>query len=145
MTGNDSTELLEIINDEQDMAEIKPSAEDRENSCTLPPGQHPYDPAKADIDAVGFALDRVQTFLVWIDEHRAGFEKLRHTDQQAAEAELSKLRHATVQGMRYLQRLSELLLAGYTFDRTKRLPEGLRRGWFWSFVKNLCQKAKGVS
>lgn len=108
-----------------------------ENSCTLPPGQHPYDPGKKDIDPIGFALYRVQTFLIWIDEHRASFEKLRHTDQEAAEIELSNLRDSTVQGMIYLQRLSELLLASYTIDPNKRLPESLRRGWFSSYVKQL--------
>jgi hypothetical protein len=107
------------------------------SSSTLPPGQHPYDPVKKDIDPVGFALYRVQTFLVWIEEHRATFEKLRHTDQEAAESELSNLRNSTVQGMVYLQRLSELLLAGYTIDPNKRLPESLSRGWFSSCVKRL--------
>ena len=47
----------------------------RSTAVHLPPGQHPYDPVKKDIDPVGLALDRVQTFLVWIDEHRATFEK----------------------------------------------------------------------
>jgi hypothetical protein len=108
-----------------------------EPRCPLPPGQHPYDPVKKDLDPVGFALDRVQTFLVWIDEHRATFEKARDTDKEVAEAELSNLRDSTRQGMIYLQRLSELLLAGYAIDPGKRLPESLRRGWFASCVDGM--------
>jgi hypothetical protein len=92
---------------------------------------------KKDIDPVAFALYRVQTFLVWIDEHRASFEKLRHTDKEAAESELSNLRDSTMQGIVYLQRLSELLLAGYAIDPNKRLPESLCRGWFASCVEPL--------
>jgi hypothetical protein len=106
-----------------------------ETGPPLPPGQHPYDPVKKDLDPIGFALYRVQTFLVWIDEHRAAFEKARDSDEEFAEAELSNLRDSTLQGMIYLQRLSELLLAGYTIDPGKRLPESLRRGWFASYVK----------
>jgi hypothetical protein len=107
------------------------------SSRTLPPGQHPYDPIKKDLDPIGFALSRVQTFLVWIEEHRATFEKYRHTDKELAESELSNLRDSTSQGMVYLQRLSELLLAGYTIDPDKRLPDSLCRGWFSSVVNNL--------
>jgi hypothetical protein len=107
------------------------------NCLTLPPGQHPYDPVKKDLDPVGFALYRVQTFLVWIEEHRATFEKSRHTDPEFAESELRNLRDSTLQGMVYLQRLSELLLAGYTIDPNKRLPESLCRGWFCSYVNQI--------
>jgi hypothetical protein len=103
----------------------------------MPPGQHPNDPVKKDLDPIGFALYRVQTFLVWIEEHRAAFEEYRHTDQEFAESELSNLRDSTLQGMVYLRRLSELLLAGYALDPNKRLPESLRRGWFCSYVNQL--------
>ncbi len=103
----------------------------------LPPGEHPYDPVKKDLDPIGFALSRVQTFLVWIEEHRATFEKYRSTDPEFAESELSNLRDSTLQAMVYLQRLSELLLAGYTNDPDKRLPESLCRGWFSSCVNHL--------
>lgn len=121
------------------MAGPPPAGSERESTCTetprpLPPGQHPYDPVKKDLDPVAFALSRAQTFLVWIDEHRAAFEKARETDEEFADAELSNLRDATSQGMIYLQRLSELLLAGYTIDPSKRLPDSLRRGWFSSYV-----------
>jgi hypothetical protein len=107
------------------------------NSLTLPPGQHPYDPVNKDLDPVGFALYRVQTFLVWIEEHRATFEKYRHSDQEFAEGELGYLRDSTLQGMIYLRRLSELLLAGHTIDPNKRLPESLRRGWFCSYLDQM--------
>jgi hypothetical protein len=117
----------------------RPAESEGEPACAetrrpLPPGQHPYDPLKKDLDPIGFALYRVQTSLVWIDEHRAAFEKARDTDKEFAEAELSNLRDSTLQGMIYLQRLSELLLAGYTVDPSKRLPESLCRGWFSSYV-----------
>ena len=91
-----------------------------ETGPPLPPGQHPYDPVKKDLDPIGFALYRVQTFLVWIDEHRAAFERARDTDEELAEAELSNLRDSTSQAMVHLQRLSELLLAGYTIDPGKK-------------------------
>ena len=107
-----------------------------ETGLPLPPGQHPYDPVKKDLDPIAFALYRVQTYLVWIEEHRAAFEKYRCTDQELAESELSNLRDSTLQAMVYLQRLSELLLAGYTIDPDKRLPDSLCRGWFSSLVKS---------
>jgi hypothetical protein len=101
----------------------------------LPPGQHPYDPVKKDLDPIGFALDRVQTFLIWIDEHRASFEKARDNDPETAESELSNLRISTRDALIHLQRLSELILAGYTIDANKRLPESLDRRWFSSCVE----------
>ena len=112
-------------------------------SGPLPPGQHPYDPVKKDLDPVGFALARVQTFLVWIDEHRAAFEMARDTDPETAESELSNLRDATEQGLLYMQRLSELILAGYTIDPSKRLPDSLRRGWFGSYVRGQAGQGSG--
>jgi hypothetical protein len=108
-----------------------------ETGSPLPPGHHPHDPVKKDLDPIGFALERVQTFLVWIGEHRATFESYRDTDPELAQSELSNLRDATMQGMVHLQRLSELLLAGYTIDPGKRLPESLCRGWFSSIVDRL--------
>jgi hypothetical protein len=103
----------------------------------LLPGQHPYDPVKEDLDPVGFALSRVQTLLVWIDEHRASFEKARNTDPETAESELCNLRVSTRDAMIYLQRLSELILAGYTIDPKKRLPESLDGRWFSSRVEQI--------
>jgi hypothetical protein len=106
----------------------------------LPPGEHPYDPVRKDIDPVAFALERVQTFLLWTEEHLAGFEKLRHADPEGAESELSNLRDSNVQGMIYLQRLSELVRAGYTLDPDKRLPGNLSRGWFSHRAKQLYEE-----
>jgi len=91
----------------------------------LPPGQHPRDSRMQDIDQIGQALERLQTFLKWIDEHRASFEKERHTDPKSADAELRDLKDSTEQAVLHLQRLTELLLAGYTFDPNKATPKGL--------------------
>lgn len=91
----------------------------------LPPGKHPRDPSKKDIDPIGFALERLQTFLLWIDEHGSSFKQLRHIDPISAESELAYLRDSTEQALTHLQRLMELLLAGYTIDPNKRLPKEL--------------------
>ena len=91
----------------------------------LPLGQHPSDPYKPDIDPLGFALYRLQTHLLWIAEHRSSFEQLRHTDPSDAERELNYLKDSTWQALAHLQRLMELVLAGYTIDPNKRLPQGL--------------------
>jgi hypothetical protein len=91
----------------------------------VPPGESPNDPAVKDIDAVAFALDRVRTYLVWIDEHRASFEATRHSNPDTAERELLNLAHSTEEAQIHMARLVELLLAGYTIDPSKRLPRGL--------------------
>jgi hypothetical protein len=91
----------------------------------LPPGQHPHDPAKKDIDAIGFALDQLRKCLIWIDEHRASFEEYRNTDPESAESELGYVASVTGDALIHVQRLSELLLAGYAIDPNKRLPKGL--------------------
>lgn len=91
----------------------------------IPPGEHPYDPVKKEIDPVGFALERLQTYLTWIDEHRASFEKARDSNPAEAEKELEYLAASTREALRYFLRLSELLLAGHSIDPTKRLPRGL--------------------
>lgn len=94
----------------------------------LPPGKHLRDPWKQDIDPIGFALERLQTFLLWISEHRSAFEQLRHCDPVSAESELDNLKDSNEQALAHLQRLMELLLAGYTIDPNKRLPQGLVPG-----------------
>jgi hypothetical protein len=91
----------------------------------LPPGQHPFDPSKEDIDAIGFALERIQTFFLWIGEHQATFEAYRNADPSKADNELRYLRDSAEQGLAHLQRLKELLVAGYAIDPNKRLPKGL--------------------
>jgi hypothetical protein len=98
----------------------------------LPPGEHPYDPRSQDIDPVAFALHRVQTLLVWIEEHRATLQEALPTDAEAVENELSNLRAATKDAMIYLKRLSELLLAGHKVNPNKRIPDQLRSSWFLS-------------
>jgi hypothetical protein len=106
----------------------------------LPPGQHPVDPSKQDIDPIGFALERLQTNMKWIDDYRASFEKLRNSEPDRAERELRYLEDATEQGVAYLQRLTELLLAGYTIDPNKRLPKGLCEPFWYGWVKNRLRK-----
>jgi hypothetical protein len=91
----------------------------------LPPGQHPFDSSKEGIDPVGFALERIQTFLFWISEHRASFEKERNSDPNSAENELRCLENSTEQALIHLQRLKELLFAGFAIDPNKQLPKGL--------------------
>src|SRR5579884_1888323 len=84
-----------------------------------------WDPSKEDIDPIAFFLERLQTLLMWIDEHRSSFETLRNSDPVNAEAELRYLKDATEQAVIYLQRLTELLLAGNTISDNKRIPQGL--------------------
>jgi hypothetical protein len=91
----------------------------------LPPGQHPRDSRKPDMDQVAHALERLQTFLIWIDEHHRSYEKERDTDPESAASELDNLRDSTEQAVLHLQRLTELLLAGYTIDPDKVPPKGL--------------------
>ena len=139
--GEGSTKALQ-----KGIMEVKPNMDatlalpfSGDSNLIMPPGEHPYDPVKKDLDPIGFALYRVQTFLVWIDEHRATFEKIRFADVEGAERELSYLRDSTLQGMIHLQRLSELLLSGFAVDPNKRLPESLSRGWFSSCVREFTE------
>ncbi len=90
-----------------------------------PPGQHPFDSRKPGTDQVAHALERLQTFLRWIDEHRSSFEHLRPTDPASAESELRNLQDATEQAVLHLQRLTELLLAGHALEPSKARPKGL--------------------
>ena len=93
----------------------------------LPPGESPDDCASKEIDAVAFALDRVRTYLVWIDEHRSSFKAARTSDPETAESELGNLAHSTQEARKHMARLVELVLAGYTINPTKRLPRDLQR------------------
>ncbi len=103
---------------------------------TAPPGQHRCDPYKSDIDAVGFALERLQTMLTWIEEHRASFEKLRESDPVEAEKELHYLADTTKQARDHFVHLAELLLAGYIFDPSKHLPKGLFQPAWYAWVQS---------
>jgi hypothetical protein len=91
----------------------------------IPPGEHPDDPYKKDVDPIGFHLYQLQINLQWIEEHRGSFERDRIEDPDAAEAELKYLAQSTKDALRHYLRLSELLLGGYRFDPEKRLPRGL--------------------
>jgi hypothetical protein len=112
------------------------------NADVLPPGEHPYDPKSRDVDPVAFALHRVQTLLVWIEEHRATLQKALLTDAETVEDELSNLRAATRDAMLYLGRLSELLLAGHAIDHNKRIPDALSGPWFNSCLKEVLAAEK---
>src|SRR5688500_254555 len=93
----------------------------------LPPGDSPLDPHVRDLDAVAFSLNQVRTLLRWVEEHRASFEAARATDPETAERELGNLAHATGEPLRHVGRLTELLLAGYAIDPSRRLPRDLAR------------------
>lgn len=108
-----------------------------DKTAVKPPGQHPLDPYRQDIDPVGFALERIQTMLLWVDEHRASFEKYRKSDPVNAECELCSLKNVTEQAVLYSQRLSELLLAGCSINPEKRLPKGLG-GALWLRFTEAC-------
>ena len=105
------------------------------------PGEHPDDPYVNDIDPLAFALSRVQTMLVWIEEHRASFEALRGDDPKEAEKELKYLRNVAFQAIKYMNRLSELVLSGYQIDPNKRLPKDLIAGHFQEWCNRLAEKA----
>lgn len=86
------------------------------------PRQNPPDPANPDIDPLGFALSRLQCHLLWIGEYHTKFLKQRHTNAARAEQELAYLTNAIARASQHLTRRTELILAGYTFDPTKKNP-----------------------
>lgn len=98
-----------------------------ERDKVLPPGKSPNDPAATDIDPVAFALDRARVYLHWCEEHRASFEAARFSDPEIAERELGNLAHSIQEARKYMARLVELLLAGYTINPSKRLPRDLKK------------------
>lgn len=93
----------------------------------LPPGESPIDPASKDIDPIAFALERSMAYLHWIEEHKASFEATRRTDSENAERELVFLSQSAQEAKKYLTRLAELLLAGYSIDPSKKLPPDFAR------------------
>jgi hypothetical protein len=105
-----------------------------------PPGQHPLDPSKPGIDAIAFALERVQTMILWIGEHQATFEANRTIDPNAADEELRNLADTTEQAAIHLYRLKELLLAGYCIDPNKRMPRGLEDSFFDKVVEGIIER-----
>jgi hypothetical protein len=92
-----------------------------------PPGMSPEDPNLRDIDPIAFALSKVHTALVWIDEHRASFEAARLDDPGSAATELRYLAHSTAEAQQHMNRLLDLLLAGHAMDPSKRLPRDLQQ------------------
>jgi hypothetical protein len=96
-----------------------------DRASILPPGTHPLDPSKPGIDPVAFVLGKVQTHLAWIEEHLATFEKLRNSEPQSANKELQSLASCAGEAWHHLQRLKELLLAGYSVDQSKQPPKGI--------------------
>jgi hypothetical protein len=104
----------------------------------MPPEQHSDDPFKRDVDPVAHALERLQTYLVWIDEHRSSFEMLRNSEPDRAETELVYLKDSIEQALSHLQRLLELLMAGHTIDPNKRLPKWLSQpDWLRAYLDRL--------
>jgi hypothetical protein len=95
-----------------------------DNEQIAPPGQHPYDPPKANVDSVGYALERLQTYLIWSEEHRASYEKAHKDNPADADYEKSCLKDAIEQAILHLQRLTALVLALVTvWTRKKSLPK----------------------
>ncbi|MGF1581063.1 MAG: hypothetical protein ACFCD0_16990 [Gemmataceae bacterium] len=114
-----------------------------EKSDISPPGQHPFDSCKPEIDQLAHALERVQSFLKWIDEHHRSFDKVRNTDPESAESELHNLRDSTEQAVMHLQRLTELVLAGYAIDVNKVVPKDLCNE-SWRCWVQLLRRERGV-
>jgi len=96
-----------------------------EHQGILPPGEHPYDMRK-EIDVIAGHLAKIQTSLIWIDQYRLNLEYLRATDTASTEKEWGYLRDTTEEALRHLQRLTELLLAGYSVDRSKQIPKAIQ-------------------
>ena len=101
--------------------------EQTNKSIVLPPGSHPCDPYKSEIDAVAFALDRLHAHLNWITEHHSGLLAARGTDNEVADRELAYLGQSTEEATKHVARLIELLLAGYAIDPNKNMPDDLER------------------
>lgn len=87
-----------------------------------PPGSGQYDPANKNIDAIGFALTQLRMCLMWIDEYHSSYLTLRKNDPELAEQELTYLTNTVQKAKVHFTRLSELMLAGYTFDPSKENP-----------------------
>jgi hypothetical protein len=113
------------------------------NQTIVPPGDHPFDPHNKDIDPIGFALERLQTYLTWIEEHRASFQVSRTSDPESAAKELCYLAYCTKEALRHFERLTELLLAGNVIDSNKRLPNSLFQPAWLSWVNKLLSEEKG--
>ena len=80
-----------------------------------PPGEHPLEGCAkfAKMNPVDFHLERLYTFLRWNREHFASFKHHRESKPQNVESELGFLDDTIEQGYKHLERLTELLQAGY--------------------------------
>jgi hypothetical protein len=97
------------------------------DGTVLPPGKHPADPAKNDIDPLAFALVRLQTMLNWVEEHLCSYLQFQNSASPEAQSELHNLKDALSQSRVHLQRASELVLSGYTIDCNKEIPSRYRQ------------------
>jgi hypothetical protein len=110
----------------------------------LPPGSDPIDPSGADIDPIGFSLERLQTFLIWIEQHRSAIEMTIEPHQRCAISEMDNLKDASYRAILHFQRLSELILNGYSIDKSKRMPKGLYSDP-WIRMVEAIRREKGIS
>jgi hypothetical protein len=99
-------------------------------------------PPNSEIDPIGYFLERLQTNLLWIDEHRSSYQSYRNDDHEAAEVELDYLKNVTDQSIIYLQQLTELLLSKSTIDSNKVLPKGLCQEAWRRTVTQISEQAK---
>ena len=79
-----------------------------DNMKISPPGHHRYDPPKEDVDPIAYALERLETYLIWCEEHRTSYEKDRINKSGNADNEMSCLKDAIEHAILHLQRLTEL-------------------------------------
>lgn len=99
----------------------------------VPPGQHPSDPANdVELDAFLFSVERIQCHLCWIDERAAVIDASNELKSAAMADELKSIQESTEKATSSLKRLVQLILAGYSFDPGKKIPNGLLapEGWF---------------
>jgi hypothetical protein len=113
------------------------------NDAIIPPGAHPCDPAKTNIDPVGYALKKLQTYMVWLDEHASAYEKYRSSDPSTAQTELGNLKDAYEHAVLHLQRLTELILAGHGIDPNKALPRDMCSE-VWKRIVEICMQRRSA-
>lgn len=85
-----------------------------------PPGESPLDPANKNLDATASALERVRMSIDLIKKH------LFDVESPVGAVNLGDLAPHFAEARTYLARLAELLLAGYTTDPCKQLPQALK-------------------
>ena len=97
------------------------------------PIYHPQDPSKMDIDTIGYALEKLQTYLIWSEAHSASYMNARNIDIDNAKNKMSCLRDAIYNAVLHLNRLTELIISGQGIDRSKKIPRGLS-GEVWQRI-----------